>query len=93
MRGVPRAVQSHALLHGLGGWPFSPAALEAGADYSLAPGVHAVAIGQNLVLLDIAADAYFCLAGAGAVVVLGPDGSIRVDDPRPGIRSSRPASS
>jgi hypothetical protein len=51
------------------------------ADWSLAPGVHAVAVDQDLVLLDVAADAYFCLVGAGAVVTLGLGGAVRVSDP------------
>jgi hypothetical protein len=33
--------------------------------WRLAPGVHAVAVDDDLVILDVRADAYHCLAGAG----------------------------
>jgi hypothetical protein len=42
----------------------------------LAPGVHAVDVAGDLVFLDVAADAYFCLAGASQAIALGPDGQV-----------------
>lgn len=47
----------------------------------LAPHVHAVAIGDDLVFLDVSADAYFCLVGAAGAIALGPDGSLVPVDP------------
>jgi hypothetical protein len=44
----------------------------------LAPGVHAVEIADDLVFLDVAADAYFCLGGASEAIALGPDGQVDV---------------
>lgn len=46
----------------------------------LAPHVRASRVGADLVLLDIAADAYFCLLDAAEHLTLHPDGSI---EPRP----------
>lgn len=42
--------------------------------------VHAVAVRDDLVFLDLTSD-YLCLVGAGEVVTLGPDGSLHADDP------------
>lgn len=39
----------------------------------LAPHLHAVAVGQDVVVLDLAADAYFCLPGARRAVGLSRD--------------------
>lgn len=44
----------------------------------LANAVHAVDVGGDLVFLDVEADAYFCLAGAGAVIALGPGGEVDI---------------
>jgi len=38
--------------------------------HSLAPQVHGVALGADLVFLDVEHDAYVCLAGAGAVAAM-----------------------
>jgi hypothetical protein len=48
----------------------------------LAPDVHAVAIETDVVFLDIAADAYLCLADAAACLRMQPDGAIIIDPPR-----------
>lgn len=50
------------------------------APWRLAPGVHGVVIGEDLVLLDVAADAYFCLAGAARVIALDGQGGVQVQD-------------
>ena len=47
---------------------------------SLAGDVHAVAVGADLVVLDVAADAYLCLVGAASVVQLQADGGVVIDD-------------
>lgn len=44
----------------------------------LAPGVHAVEVAGDLVFLDVAADAYFCLGGASEAIALRPDGRVDV---------------
>lgn len=44
----------------------------------LGSGVHAARIGEDLVFLDTASDAYFCLAGAAEVIAFGPHGQIEV---------------
>jgi hypothetical protein len=49
--------------------------------WSLAPGVHGVAVGEDLVLLDIGADAYFCLPGAAAILTLDAGGGLTATDP------------
>lgn len=43
----------------------------------LSAGVHAAAVGDDLVLLDVRADAYHCLAGAGGAIASG-EGPSRV---------------
>ncbi|MFN3668447.1 MAG: lasso peptide biosynthesis B2 protein [Brevundimonas sp.] len=43
----------------------------------LGPQVHAVAVGEDLALLDLARDAYLCLPGAAAALVAGSCGAIR----------------
>lgn len=48
--------------------------------WRLAPSVHGVAIGRDLVLLDVEADAYFCLVGAASVIEVTPDGRVDVAD-------------
>ncbi len=48
----------------------------------LPPAIHAVAIDDDIVFLDVAADAYFCLAGAAQAIVLGADGAVDALDPR-----------
>ena len=48
----------------------------------LPPAIHAVAIDDDIVFLDVAADTYFCLAGAGQVIVLGAGGAVDASDPR-----------
>jgi hypothetical protein len=50
-------------------------------DWRLASEVHGVAIGQDLVLLDVQADAYFCLVDAASSVAVGPDGEVRIAEP------------
>lgn len=42
------------------------------------PGVHVAGVGDDVVFLDIACDAYFCLAGAVGVLTLRPLGQIDV---------------
>jgi len=44
---------------------------------ALASDVHAAAIDGDLVLLDVAADAYFCLADGGEVLALEASGAVR----------------
>lgn len=51
---------------------------------SLPPHVHAVTIGEDLVFLDVQADAYLCLVGAGQAVGLSSDGAVRPVDPGAG---------
>ena len=46
----------------------------------LASHVHAVTIGEDLVFLDVNADAYFCLVGAAGVINLEPDGRLAPTD-------------
>ena len=46
----------------------------------LAAHVHAVAIGDDLVFLDVSVDAYFCLVGAAGAITLGPDGVLVAAD-------------
>ncbi len=48
--------------------------------WRLSPQVHGVAIGQDLVLLDVAADAYFCLVDAATSVAVEPDGRVETAD-------------
>lgn len=50
----------------------------------LAPHVHAIAIGEDLVFLDARADAYFCLVGAAGVITLGPGGRLSPADAQSG---------
>ncbi len=45
----------------------------------LADGVHAVHVSSDLVFLDTAADAYFCLGGVSDVIALGPGGEVDID--------------
>jgi len=52
----------------------------AAVDWRLSPRVHGVAIGQDLVLLDVEADAYFCLVDAGSCVEVGSGGAVDVSD-------------
>lgn len=47
---------------------------------ALRPDVHAARVGDDIVFLDVAADAYSCLPGAAGVIALGPDGSVGVTD-------------
>ncbi|MBU4433897.1 MAG: lasso peptide biosynthesis B2 protein [Alphaproteobacteria bacterium] len=49
--------------------------------WSLAPRVHGVMVGEDLVLLDVGADAYLCLAGVGAVLSLDVEGRLVARDP------------
>jgi hypothetical protein len=44
--------------------------------------VHAVAIDADVVFLDVHADVYYCLVGAGEVMALSSDGSLIMNDPR-----------
>lgn len=44
----------------------------------LASGVHAVEVAGDLVFLDVASDAYFCLGGGADALALGPDGQADV---------------
>jgi hypothetical protein len=48
--------------------------------WRLTPWVHGVAIGDDLVLLDVAADAYFCLVGGALTLRLGEDGAVAFAD-------------
>ena len=57
-----------------------PPTVAATAPWRLAGGVHAVAIGEDLVLLDVAADAYFCLVGAARVIALDGQGGVQFQD-------------
>jgi len=43
----------------------------------LAPDVHAVAVDRDLVFLDVAADAYFCIADGAEAVALDAGGGVR----------------
>lgn len=43
------------------------------AGFFLAPGVYATAIDDDVVVLSVAADAYFCLPGAAVELTLAPD--------------------
>lgn len=45
----------------------------------LAPDVHAAQVADDLVFLDVAADAYFCLGGAAEVIALGPGDGVEID--------------
>ena len=45
----------------------------------LARDVHAAQVANDLVFLDVAADAYFCLGGAAEVIALGPGGEVVVN--------------
>lgn len=47
------------------------------AALSLSAGVHGVRVGDDVVLLDEGADAYYCLPGAGTLVETGPAGLVR----------------
>ncbi|MFT4250953.1 MAG: lasso peptide biosynthesis B2 protein [Caulobacter sp.] len=47
--------------------------------WRLASDVHAVAVGEDLVFLDVVADAYFCLVGAASSLVLAADGGVSGD--------------
>lgn len=49
--------------------------------WSLAPRVHGVTVGEDLVLLDVGADAYLCLVGAAAVLSLDVEGRLVASDP------------
>lgn len=40
----------------------------------LGPSVHLATVGDDLVLLDVEGDAYYCLPGAGLALALAPDG-------------------
>ena len=44
----------------------------------LGPGVHAAHVGDDLVFLDTVSDAYFCLAEAAEMILLGPGGQAQV---------------
>lgn len=44
----------------------------------LGSGVHAAQVGDDLVFLDTVSDAYFCLAAAAEIIVLGPGGQAQV---------------
>ena len=59
-----------------------PAALGSApaVGWRLSPSVHGVAIGADLVLLDVEADAYFCLVDAAAAVKVTPEGTVDVAD-------------
>ena len=46
----------------------------------LADPVHAVAIADDVVFLDTAADAYLCLVDASAAMTLGRDGAVDIDN-------------
>ena len=48
----------------------------------LSPQVHAVTIASDIVFLDVASDAYLCLADAARYLQLGADGSIDIDPPQ-----------
>lgn len=48
--------------------------------WRLSPHVHGVAIDQDLVLLDVEADAYFCLVDAAACVAVRAGGGVEVED-------------
>lgn len=50
-------------------------------SWRLAPGVHAVAADDDLVILDVSADAYFCLPGGARAFILRADRSVSIDDP------------
>ncbi len=51
-----------------------PSAHDAGPEVgSLADGIHAVRVGDDLVLLDLPADDYLCLPGCGPLEVTGRD--------------------
>lgn len=52
------------------------------AQLWLSPQVHAVGIEEDLVFLDIASDAYLCLADAAQYFRIGPDGRINADPPQ-----------
>ncbi|WP_369059047.1 lasso peptide biosynthesis B2 protein [Caulobacter sp. 73W] len=43
-------------------------------SYALAPSVHAVNVRDDLVVLDVLADAYYCLAGVGDAAAVSEDG-------------------
>lgn len=45
----------------------------------LARDVHAAQVADDLVFLDVASDAYFCLGGAAEVIALRPEGGVEVD--------------
>jgi hypothetical protein len=49
--------------------------------WRLAPGVHATAVDDDVVFLDVAADAYSCLPGGAAALRLAPDGGVRLAAP------------
>jgi hypothetical protein len=52
------------------------------SEHSLRAGVHAVAVGEDLVFLDADADRYICLADAAGRAHLDPSGAaVAVDDP------------
>lgn len=52
----------------------------------LAPGVHAAQVADDLVFLDTAADAYFCLGGGAELITLGPGGQIEVGQDGPALQ-------
>ncbi|HEY3949843.1 lasso peptide biosynthesis B2 protein [Phenylobacterium sp.] len=47
----------------------------------LRPDVHAVQVEADVVLLDIAADRYLCLPGAGGLLTVGPGRAIEAHEP------------
>ncbi|WP_374346564.1 lasso peptide biosynthesis B2 protein [Phenylobacterium sp.] len=49
--------------------------MAADLSWRFAPDVHGAVDSGNLVLLDVAADAYFCLPGAGSALAPGPVGN------------------
>lgn len=51
------------------------------SDLFLHADVHAVAIGADVVFLDVASDAYLCLVEGGRWLTLGADGVVGVADP------------
>lgn len=46
----------------------------------LKAGVHAAAVGDALILLDLVGDDYLCLPGAGAAIAVTEDGAVEVRD-------------
>lgn len=50
----------------------------------LAPHVHAVQVGPDIVVMDVEADAYFCLADAAAHMGLEAHGAVVIDPPQAG---------